>query len=131
MENAVLNVIAIFGVLIILACGYGSANPQALLEQVGRMANTTGLWFAVLLRVAFGIVAILAAPDSLSPVFLQIVGAIALLAAVVLPFLGVAGFHRIIDWMSSLGGAWIRTWLSAGMIFGVALVWVSGILAQG
>jgi hypothetical protein len=129
MENAVLNAIAVFGVLIILACGYGSANPQALLEQVGRLANTTGLWLAVLVRVVFGIVAILAAPASLSPHFLQIVGAIALLAAVVLPFLGVTGFGRIVEWMSSLAGAWIRTWLSAGMIFGAALVWVSGILA--
>ena len=124
-----LTVIAVFGVLIILACAFGSASPRALLGLVGRISNPAGLSFAVLVRLVLGVVAILAAPESRSPVFLYIVGGIALLAAIVLPFMGVAGFRRIVDWMSSIGTAWIRVWLLFGLVFGAALVWVSGLLA--
>jgi len=78
-----LNVVALFGVLIILACAYGSMHPQALVSLVGRFANPAGLVFAVLVRVLMGVAAILAAPVSRSPGFLYVIGSIALLAAVV------------------------------------------------
>lgn len=123
-----LTVIALFGVSIILVCGFGSANPQALLDLAGRFANKAGLAMAAVLRLVLGVAALLAAPDSRAPIFLYVVGAIALIAAVVLPVIGVTGYRRIIDWVASFNTAMLRVWLLGGLIFGAALVWVSGIL---
>jgi len=123
-----LNVVALFGVLIILACAYGSVHPQALVSLVGRFANPAGLVFAVLVRVLMGVATILAAPVSRSPGFLYVIGSIALLAAVVLPLMGLARYQRLISWATSLKPAWLRVWLTFGLVFGAALIWASGII---
>lgn len=121
-----LTIVALFGVLIILVCAYGSANPGALLKLVDRFASRSGFLFAILIRVVLGLAAYLAAPDSLSPVFLQIVAGIALAAAIGLAVMGLARYRRLIGWVSNLGSAMIHVALVFGLLFGAALVWVSG-----
>jgi hypothetical protein len=122
-----LPIVAVFGALIILACGLGFAKPKALLDMAGRFANRAGLAVAIVLRLLLGAVALFAAPESRSPMFLYVVGTIALIAAVVLPVIGVAGYRRIIAWVASFEVVMLRVWLLCGLTFGAALVWVSGI----
>jgi len=123
-----LNVIAVFGILIVLACAYGSINPSALFSQIDRFANIPGYAAAIFARVVLGIAAILAAPDSLSPAFLQIIGVIAIAAAIALLLMGIGGYKKLIDWVKKLGPTLHRLALMLGLIFGTALIWVSGIL---
>jgi len=123
-----LNVIAIFGILIVLACAYGSINPSVLFSLIDRFANIPGYAAAIFMRVVLGIVAILAAPDSLSPVFLQVIGVIAIAAAVGLLLIGISGYKKLIGWVKELGPALHRMALMLGLLFGTALIWASGIL---
>jgi len=123
-----LNVIAIAGILIVLACAYGSINPPALFDLLDRFANPAGYAAAIALRVVLGIVAILVAPDSLSPVFLQIVGVISVAAAIGLLLMGINGYKKLINWFRIQGPALHRLALTGGLLFGSALIWVSGIL---
>ncbi len=123
-----LTIIAMIGILITLMCAYGSANPPALLRLVDRFANRPGFIAAILIRVVLGIAAILAAPDSLAPNFLYVIGVIALAAAVALPIMGLARYRRLIDWVSAFSPAMMRLWLTGGLIFGVALVWATGLI---
>ncbi len=122
-----LELIALFGVLIVFACAYGIANPQGLLRLVDRFAGVGGYLVAIVVRLVLGAAAILAAPASLLPVFLYIVGGISLLAALALMLMGRRGFERLIRWVAGWESRLLRAGLVLGMLFGVALIWVTGI----
>jgi hypothetical protein len=122
-----LSLVALFGVLIILTCVVGSVNPPALLALVDRFSSKSGFVLAILVRVVLGVAALLATPDSLSPLFLTIIGVISLAAAVALPLMGIGRYKGLLDWVGGLGPAIQRLWLTFGLFFGAALVWVSGI----
>lgn len=121
-----LELIALFGVLIIFACAYGIANPQGLLRLVDRFAGIGGYLVAIVVRLILGAAAILAAPASLLPVFLHIVGGISLFAALALILMGRRGFERLIRWVAGWESPLLRAGLVLGLLFGVALVWVTG-----
>ena len=123
-----LTIIAIFGVLIVFACAYGMASPSGLLELVGRFANKQGFAFAIGVRIVLGTVSILAAPESRLPAFLYIIGVISLIAAAVLLLIGMPGYRRIMDWVSGFPESMMRAWLVFGLVFGAALIWVTGIV---
>ena len=122
-----LALIALVGILIVFACTYGMANPAGLLAGVRRFANPAGYRFAIAVRVVLGIAALVAAPASRAPLFLYLVGGIALVAAAVLLVIGLPGYHRIMDRVDGFPPAFLRTGLVLGMAFGVSLIWVTGI----
>lgn len=123
-----LQLIALFGVLIILACAYGLADPQGLMRHIEKFSSVGGYIFAIVVRVILGAAALMAAADSLLPVFLEIIGGISLIAAAVLLLIGKGRFSRLIQWVASFNSSFLRLWLVFGMLFGVAMVWVTGIV---
>ena len=123
-----LTLVALVGIVIVFACAYGMSNPVGLLGFVDRFSNQRGFAFAVIVRVVLGVVSLLAAPDSLLPVFLYGVGALSLIAATVLGLIGVSGYRRIIGWVTSFPASMLRAWLVFGLVFGAALIWVTGIV---
>ncbi len=123
-----LQVIALFGILIILACAYGLANPQGLLRQIDRFSGVGGYVAAVIMRFVLGIAALLVADASRLPPFLQVIGGLSLLAALALLVMDRARFVGLIGWVVGFNPSWLRIWLLFGMVFGVALVWVTGIV---
>lgn len=123
-----LQIIALFGVLIIFACAYGVANPQGLLTLVDRFSGVGGYVIAIVVRIILGGAAVQAAPVSLLPIFLEIIGGISLFAAAVLLIIGRSRFAKIMQWVKSFNVTLLRLWLVFGMLFGVALVWVTGIV---
>lgn len=123
-----LQLVALFGVLIIFACAYGLADPQGLIRLVDKFSGMGGYVVAIVVRVILGAAALLAAEASLLPVFLQIVGSFSLFAAAVLLLIGKPRFAQLIQWVASFDASLLRLWLIFGMLFGVALVWVTGIV---
>ncbi len=123
-----LALVATFGVLIVLACGWGFADPSRLLEMVGRFSGAGGYAFAIGARVVLGVAAWLGAPASLHPLFLQVIAVISATAAVALLIMGIGRYRQIIGWVRGFRPSLLRTWLIFGMLFGVALIWVTGIV---
>jgi hypothetical protein len=123
-----LQVVAFFGILIILACARGLADPQDLLRQIDRFSGVGGYVAAIIMRFALGIAALLAADASRLSPFLQVIGGLSLLAALVLLVMGRVRFVGLIGWVAGFSPSWLRIWLLFGMVFGVALVWVTGIV---
>ena len=124
-----LQLVASFGVLIVLTCAWGVADFQGFVRLIERFAESgAGYAFAIIIRVILGGVAILAAPDSLHPLLLYIIGVIALVAAVTLLAMGRTRFERMVRWVTSWNPNHIRLGLFAGMVFGVALVWVADVI---
>ena len=123
-----LQLIAFFGVLIVLACGYGLADPQGLIRLVDKFSGVGGYTIAIVVRIVLGVAALVAAQASLLPIFLQVIGGLSLFAAIVLLVIGRSRFSQLIRWVASFNATLLRLWLVFGMLFGVALIWVTGIV---
>lgn len=78
---------------------------------------------AVSLRILIGILLIIAAPGTRAPMFVQIIGVIAIVAALFLALLGPARLQRFVEWFLRKPDRMFRCWSLFGLAFGAALVW--------
>ncbi len=123
-----LTVVAVFGILIVFVCAWGLADPARLLDTVAKFSGAGGYAFAIGVRVVLAVAAWIGAPDSLLPLFLQALAVISITAAIALLVMGLGGYRRIIGWVSGFGQSLLRAWLIFGMLFGAAMIWVTGIV---
>lgn len=117
------EVSGLLGVLTLLIGVWGILAPSRMKSFVAGFSSFGGLWFAVVIRLVFGLALWFAAPASRAPLFLQIVGALALIAAVVLPFVGLDRFKALIDWWTNLSTTVIRLNCLFPTAFGAAILW--------
>ena len=83
-----------------------------------------GIYIAVIVRLVLGAALIIAAPASPFPIVFQVLGSIAIVAAVVLALLGRERIRKFTAWLSGRFSALIiRLWLLFGMAFGGFLVY--------
>ncbi|MGB5547704.1 MAG: hypothetical protein WBM74_14115, partial [Polyangiales bacterium] len=83
----------------------------------------SGFWLAVLLRLCFGLVLWFAAPDTRSPILLQVLGAIAILSAASLPIVGYERFERVLTWWTGHSPLVMRLWSLVAVAIGGLVLW--------
>jgi len=81
-----------------------------------------GMSLAVGARIVLGVVLILVAPESRFPFAFQLLGWVALIAAVVLPLVGRSRISNLLEWFECRPRGWIRGWLLFGLMFGGFLI---------
>ena len=111
------------GVFTLLMGFWGVLVPARLSAFVTRFSSQRGLWVAAAIRLVFGLALWFAAPASRAPLLLQVLGVIALIAAVILPFMGVDRFKRLIDWWTQLSPAAMRFNSLFAVAVGAAILW--------
>ena len=88
------------------------------------MDKSWGIYVAVIVRLILGSALIIVAPASLFPIVFQVLGVIAIVAAIVLLFMGRERMRRFIAWFSARFSAPIvRLWLLFGAAFGAFIVY--------
>ncbi len=117
-------VVALFGMAIILLGILGLVSPGNLVRLVvGSWQSQKGFYFAIGIRVVFGIVLLLAASQSRFPEAFRVLGIISLVAAMAAPFLGFDRLQRFVQkWMKRSPG-FIRGWSVMAAAFGVFLLY--------
>jgi hypothetical protein len=116
--------IALFALLIVSTCFWAFFKPQWLLEFAKPILERDWLLFlAVGIRVALGLALLLVAKASVFPLTFTILGAVAILAAIALPFIGMARIKTLIDWIETLPTIAIRLWVLVGVALGGVLLW--------
>ena len=123
-----LTIIALIGVLMVVVCTLGLISPQRFLGTIDRFSGKGGYVLAIVARILLGVVAWLAAPQSLLPVFLQFVAVVSMLAAVSFIVMGIDRYRKVIQWVAGLSREVITAWLIFGAVFGAVMVWVTGLL---
>ena len=113
----------LLGVFILLIGVWGVLAPSRIADFVTRFGSKSGLWFAASIRLVFGLALWFAAPASRAPFSLQVLGVIALLAAVILPFMGVDHFKARIDWWTKLSPTVMRFNCLLAVAFGAVILW--------
>lgn len=122
MHTAKLFAIAL-GALIAAIGLVGMTAPSALLE-FGRSLQTPSALYAVAgIRIAFGALLLWAASASRMPRTLRIIGTIAVIAGLLIPFLGVERVQAMLTWWANQGRLFIRGSMSLVVLFGVFIIY--------
>jgi hypothetical protein len=115
--------VALFGLLIAAFGVIGLRSPERLLDLVGRAVSNLGLYLIAGFRLLLGIALLLSASSSRAPLYLQILGAVAIFSGVITPFFGVHRFEAVLEWWRKWDRSVIRLWSALVLIFGLSLIW--------
>jgi hypothetical protein len=114
----------VIGALVILASAVSFAAPDLRLSLEGSVMTPAGLVAIAALRIAIGLVFVLAAPASRAPRTLRVPGLIVIIAGLSTPWFGVARGRAVVNWLASAEPLLMRLDAIVGMAIGGFLVYV-------
>ena len=114
----------VIGALAILASAISFAVPGLRLSLERSAMTPTGLYAIAALRIAIGLVFVFAAPASLAPRTLRVLGLLVIIAGLSTPWFGVARARSVVNWLASAGPLLMRLDACVGMAMGGFLVYV-------
>ncbi len=117
--------IALFGVLICLAGLTILILPEKFKNIMNRWTGQPRFLFAVIIRVLFGALLLSEAANLKFPFAIKIIGAISILAAVVLLLVGQERMDRFIDWWMKQSEIVFRVASVLAFALGAFLIYVA------
>ncbi len=117
--------ITLFGVLICLAGLAILIFPVQFRNAMNKWTGQPRFLFAVIIRVLFGALLLSEAANLKFPLAMKIIGAISILAAVVLLLIGQERMDRFIDWWMRMTDNVLRFWSIFAFAFGAFLIYVA------
>lgn len=118
------SLIIIFGFLMLLAGGLLIVRPEMIFNIL--RDNADKLWLhigAVLVRLLLGMLLIYQANASRFPIAIEVIGWIAVLAAIVFTMIGRNNFKRLISWAFSLAKPFSHVGGGLALCFGGFLIY--------
>ncbi len=117
----------VIGLLILVQGLAGLASPDTFVAAVRMFQEPPVIYFAAVVRVAFGVVLVLAAPVSRFPRLLRGLGVLIVVGGALTPVVGLQFAQVVLGWWSS-GGAWVvRAWAAVALLLGAFILFaVSG-----
>ena len=100
---------------------FAIASPGAVVAFADSVLTSSGLWVIAAIRVALGIVLLLAAPGARMPRVVRAVGIIIVVAGLVTPLFGLERTRAVMAWEVSWGPKALRA-------IGLVIVALSGML---
>jgi len=113
----------VIGAVVILGSAISFAAPDLRLSLERSVITPAGLYAIAALRIAIGLVFVLAAPASRAPRTLRVLGLIVIIAGLTTPWFGVARARVVLNWLASAGPL-MRLDAGVGMAIGGFLVYV-------
>jgi NAD/NADP transhydrogenase beta subunit len=114
----------VIGAFVILGSAISFAAPDRRLSLERSLMTPAGLYAIAAVRIAIGLVFVLAAPASRAPRTLRVLGLIVITAGLMTPWFGVARARAVLDWLASAGPLLMRVDAGVGMALGGFLVYV-------
>lgn len=116
--------LAIFSVVVVALSMYGVLLPSRLVGLVrGFMPGGLGLWFAVVVRVVLAALLWVSAPASHTPITFKALAALAILAAIALPIVGLPRLRQFLEYLAAWPPWAIRLQCFFGVALGAFLLW--------
>jgi hypothetical protein len=118
--------IAALGLLVFILGALGVSRPSTLIGLVERpWRSPAGLYLAVALRAALGVLLLAAASSTRFPWAVGALGVLSLTAAVSLPFLGYERLRSFVEWWVARPGGFVRAWSLVACAFGAFLIYAA------
>src|SRR2546423_715020 len=112
------------GALVLLGSAISFAAPDLRLSLENSVITPAGLIAIAALRIAIGLVFVVAAPASRAPRALRVLGIIVIIAGVMTPWFGVARSRAVLNWLATAGPLLMHLDAVVGMAMGGFLLWV-------
>jgi hypothetical protein len=112
-----------FGVLVLCLGATTVVWPDRLVEFAGMFATSRGLWIAVAIRLALGVLLWATAAASRTPLVFRVFGALYFASGIALPILGLDFLRGTVEWGSALDDVALRGIALVAALFGVFFVW--------
>ena len=93
--------------------------PDVFATTVAFFQTPTMIYVAAALRVAIGVVLILAAAGSRVPIFLRLLGGFIIVGGALTPFFGARYAYTILDWWKQEGPGLVRVFAIISLLLGV------------
>ena len=113
----------LIGLLIIIQGIVGIATPEVFVNGLRFAQTPPMLYLAAVLRVAIGVVFILAAAESRAPRFLRVFGFIIVIGGLLTPFIGIRIAQVIFDWWAAGGLVLVRSCAGVALALGLFVVY--------
>ena len=108
--------------VIIALCVYGVITPKGLIGLVmGVWDKSYAMFLAVVVRIALGVLILVAAETSRFPTVFFIIGWISIVAAIAIAIVGKERIGKVIGWGMQLPQLLMRMWCLFGVAFGLFL----------
>lgn len=107
------------GVALAAIGAIGTVSPALLVQFARPLLSPGPLYGVAAIRVAFGIVLLLAAPPSRMPRTVRALGVFLIVAGVLTPVLGAERALAILEWWSGQPDSLMRAWSGAAVAFGL------------
>jgi hypothetical protein len=114
----------VIGALVILAGAISLAAPDLRLSLERAVMTPAGLYAIAALRIAIGLVFLLAAPASRAPRTLRVLGLSVIIAGLATPWFGVARARTVLNWLATARPLFMRFDAGVGIAVGGFLVYV-------
>jgi len=115
-------VIALVGLLMVIAGLVGIVSPATILDLTRPLLTPTALGIIAAVRVGIGLVLLGAAGKSRSPAALRVLGVFVVLAGVATPLVGVERSREAVEWWSGQGALVMRLTMGAAVALGAFLI---------
>ena len=115
----------LIGLLIVAQGVLGLVAPELFASVVKAFQTPPVIYLAALIRIAVGVVLVLAAPASRVPTGLRCLGALIVIGGLLTPVLGVQFAKLVLAWWSEGGPAIIRIWAVAALAIGAFIVFAA------
>ncbi|VUX55763.1 conserved membrane protein of unknown function [uncultured Woeseiaceae bacterium] len=117
-------VVLVLGVVVCALSAWGLMVPDKVWKLVnGALGKNWGIYVAVVARLLLGAALVIVAPESRFPMAFEILGWLAIVAAVVFLFAGRDRLRRFVAWIEQISQAVTRVWLLFGIAFGALLIY--------
>ena len=118
------TIIVLFGITMCAVCVLSIYSPNRLVKVVKTVGGKNwGIFVAIIVRLLLGMVLILLAPDTRFPVIFMVLGALFILSAIIIQFVGRKRINLLMTWIERLPPLSIRLWLLLGIAFGSLLIY--------
>jgi len=116
-------IVSILGVLVAAIGLMGIVQPRRIIDLVEYWRGPTRFRLAIVVRLVLGCVLLVVAPTCRLPIVVNLIGAIAIVAAVVIRIVGQKRLDSFIAWWLAHPPALIRLSVLFAVAFGVLLVY--------
>jgi len=122
--------VATLGAFVVVPCAIGFVASNRFRDLLIRLQMERRHLVAVGFRSIFGILCILAAPETRAPQAFQIFGGLMIAAGLGLLLIGPARFASVVEWFLTrvIPKPIVRLWMLFGMGLGSMLVYGSGVI---
>ena len=115
--------VVILGVLAVVIGVAAAANPATFRRMLDLVRTRTGLYIVSLLRLVFGVLLILAAPQCRASGWVLAFGVLYLAGGVIGPLLGIERVAVWVDWWRRRPDSVIRVWSVAALGLGAFFIY--------